>query len=290
MPISVTDLRSNLNDQIANAANAIGRSEQRRKVFRAIYRGKKQIKTVREISQETGLNQIQVLKAGGQLRDFVEKGKASYKKDPSFAQHYRKILALAGNQKKLKNFPTKINPRNKESRVVISFSKKAENARLITIEDIDSFNKIKKQLKQTQEKPKKLLERVLKEGVCSIIGETGKFIDWGGEKNDLFTTKIRIKGRRITTAIAFKGVATKGKLTLDKLGTRADQIPRLFDSTAECYLIVYQGQIDQIVLQQMRIYAIARALTGEKVFYGVIDQDDLDKLIFAYKKHFSNRI
>lgn len=48
--VSVTDTLSNINDQMANAARLIGRSKDRQKVFEAIYRGKKQIKTTNTLA------------------------------------------------------------------------------------------------------------------------------------------------------------------------------------------------------------------------------------------------
>ena len=48
MALSVSDRSSNKNEQIEHAAEVLGRSSQRIKVFKAIYTGKKGIKTVKE--------------------------------------------------------------------------------------------------------------------------------------------------------------------------------------------------------------------------------------------------
>jgi len=61
MLINVTDVRSNLNENIIHAVTIIGRSAQRRRVFEAIYSGKKQVKPVDDIVQMTGLNNVRVL-------------------------------------------------------------------------------------------------------------------------------------------------------------------------------------------------------------------------------------
>jgi hypothetical protein len=55
MIIDVSDKISNLQDHIANAAKILGSSNDRKKVFNAIYRGKKTFKTKREIANATGL-------------------------------------------------------------------------------------------------------------------------------------------------------------------------------------------------------------------------------------------
>ena len=69
MPRSVSDIRSNDSDQIAHAVKVLGRSKQRLKIFKAIYRGKKRTKTVNEIATSTGLNRIRVLQEGKWLAD-----------------------------------------------------------------------------------------------------------------------------------------------------------------------------------------------------------------------------
>lgn len=293
----VTDVRSNPKDQIHFAAEVIRRSDQCKKVFQAIYRGKKKIKSVGEISVITGLKPIQVLKAGGKLHgnEIVQKLTKSYQKDKFIAQHYRKIMLLASNSNKFKKYPTKVQPKiDSNTKIIrISFPKSAIRARNITIDDIDSFQ-LARNRRRNNFRPKIDLvnypEENIKDGIKKIISEGGTFKDWGGEKNDLYTTKIRINGKRKVSVFAFKGKGTKGALTLDKMGKRADQIHRLFDSNAaEAFLVVYKGQVHQIVLEQMHAYAIAKTLSDSKeTYYGIIDGDDLKRLIEAYIKYFKN--
>jgi len=114
-----------------------------------------------------------------------------------------------------------------------------------------------------------------------------KFTDWGGEINDLFTSRVIFNGKRISTAIAFKGKATKGILTLKKLGKNADQVQRLFKSAARLFIIQYQGPIDQSVLVEMKTHAIAKSYNeGDKIYYSVIDGQDTSRLLQAYPKSF----
>lgn len=284
-----TDIRSNVNDQIANASNVIGKSEHRQRVFKAIYTGKKKIKTIDEICISTGLTQVQVLKAGGILADaqIVQKIRKAYCKDDFYSSCYRKVLNYAQNPNKLRKLPTKTNPKGIHQIINVPFSRKAALAIMITIDDIESFGLISaSRNKKGGKSAKQMAEKKIKRGICKIIGESGSFKDWGGEKNDLYTTKIRFRGRRRAAAFAFKGKATKGILTLDKMGKRADQIPRLFDTAADIYLIVYGDQISPVILEQMKAQAISKALAGDKIFYGIVDGDDLTRLISAYPKAF----
>lgn len=100
MPLGVADIRSNPQDQIAHAARVIGRSLDCRAVFTAVYEGKKQVKTVSEIAQRTGLVRIRVLQEAGKLsdNDIIEKTKIAkelaYRKYPFYTQNKEKVLRI----------------------------------------------------------------------------------------------------------------------------------------------------------------------------------------------------
>jgi len=261
-------------------------AKQRQSIFAAIYRGQKQEKTVKEIMATTGLSQIRILNEAKKLGPLVEKIKGGFRKKKDLAPHYRKILALAQDKRKLENVPKKVSPKIKgnASRVTVSFAAPAGKALPITMDDIDSFARAKKQ------KARKLgatSEALIKKAFASIVGEGGVFKDWGGEKSDLYTNKFKVKGSRRSVAVAFKGRGTTGKLVPAKMGKNGDQIDRLFDEPAEVFLIVYCGQIESSIISQMHAFAIAKkAMSGQKVYFGVIDDDDLGKIAAAYPSHF----
>ena len=129
-------------------------------------------------------------------------------------------------------------------------------------------------------------------GVCGRAANRNRIVlatsaDWGGEKNDLFTTRLVIDGKRLSTAMAFKGRGTTGKLTPGKLGKNGDQIQRLFQSSANVFLVQYYGQIDESVLDQMTELAKAKSgSTGQKILFGVIDKADTTRIMNAYPKVF----
>ncbi len=300
-PINVSDIRSNPNEQIVHAVKIIGRSKRRLSIFKGIYRGKKKIKTVKELcfalpSSGRARPEVHVLQMGGELaanqivnqvRD-KKSGKTAYAKIPFYSKNYKKIINLVLNPKKIKKIPTKQNPSlgNIPVRILVQ-PKIKKNYKFITIDDIDSFKLVQK-ISSAPSLAKELLEDEIKQGFQKIIGEGGVFKDWGGEKNDFYSTKVKIKNKRFPTAIAFKGRGTKGKLTPEKMGKRGDQIERLFFGPAQVFLVVYNGQIDQSILAQMEVFALGKAMSGQKIYYGIIDEDDLNKLIQAYKKFFVN--
>jgi hypothetical protein len=216
-------------------------------------------------------------------------GENTYGKDPFYRQHREKILSLAGNPAKLKKFPTKSNPQIIVNTPKIRFPKPFfVRAQQITVDDLDSFRKVKQVHPSTVgENP--LREEKFKNGVRKVLGESGRFQDWGGEKNDLFTTRMKILGRRVATAVAFKGPGKKAKkLTPKMMGKNGDQIQRLFSSAAaDAYLLQYWRQIDEAVVEQMKMLALAKsALERKPIRFGVIDGTDSARLIKAYPNAF----
>jgi hypothetical protein len=293
-PRTVTDARSSANDQIAHAARAIGHSTARRRVFEAVYRGRRGTKSVSEIMEATGLTRKQVLTAAkpltrNQVMHQTKTGKETgYQKDEFYAQQRDKILRLAANPGELGRFPTKTNPSTPPTTVVrVTVQTQTVRTRLVTIDDLDNLRKSGPFLRKAG-LARSLPERELREGFQRIIGEEGEFRDWGGERKDLFTTRIRVSGARVPAAIAFKGPATTGKLTPGKLGKNGDQIQRLFTSEARLFLIQYHGEIAESVVEQMAAFARNKSVaTGQEILYGVLDGTDSDRLVAAHPTSFS---
>jgi hypothetical protein len=129
---------------------------------------------------------------------------------------------------------------------------------------------------------------VFQQGLQKIIGEQGIFTDWGGETDDLFSTRLLFKGQRATVAFGLKGKGTRGILVPAKMGKNGDQIPRLFRAPAEIFLVQYWGQIDESILEQMKNMAITKSLMeqGKTICYGIIDGQDTQRIMSAYPQHF----
>jgi hypothetical protein len=227
MPQAVSDFLSNAPEQIEQAARAVGRSAVTRKVFLAIYTGKERIKAVGTLAKSTKLTRKQVLTAGKRLhnRHIVHQtkkaGDTAYEKIDSFYANKSKILGYAGNNKKLATLQTKRNISVKIRGVVQLPTRLAKNEQ-ITVDDIDSFKRIRS-VTADNHLPKTISEKKFKHGVRKILNEPGKFTDWGGERNDLYTTRVKIKGKRYPAAFAFKGPGKTGKLVPGKMGKNGDQ-------------------------------------------------------------------
>lgn len=295
VPTPVSDSRSNKDEQIAHAAEVLRNSDQRRRVFEAIYHGKTKIKTRSKLEEVTGLNNKQVLTAGKTLADnqLVQQettdGETAYAKDEFYSAHKAKILRLAANPDELARQPRSSQPRGKSAaRIEINVSSGFIPPEEITIDDIDSFAKIKT-VQEPQPKRINISEDGVKHGVQRVLGETGNFKDWGGEQSDLSTSRLKVAGRRVPTAFAFKGPGMTGKLTPGKMGKNGDQIQRLFGLEAQLFVVQYVGEIQDSVRTQMAGLAVARsAATGKKVRYCIIDGQDTARLVAAYPEEFAD--
>lgn len=289
MTLPVSDARSNYPDQIAYIAKALGRAKDRIKVFLFIHKGKKKFKTATEIATGTGMSRKRVLEEGKKLvhKEVVKQdtvnGEIGYFRDALSYANQKKIIALATNPKKLAAFPTKYSPKIKI--IKVSVPKALIRTTIITVDAVDSFSKVKGVRKVAGLGG--MSESRFKQGIQRVVGEKGRFKDWGGETSDLWTTRVRLKGRRVAAAFAFKGPGMKGLLVPGKLGKNGDQIQRLFAEDADIFFVQYVGQIAPTVIQQMAVFAQAKSLsTGRKIYYGVIDGDDSACIVASYPKAF----
>ena len=289
----VSDQISSSNEQIEFAAKVLGRSEQRHKVFDAIYFGKKKFKSVSEIALKTGLTEKQVLTHGKQLaknhiviQDKVN-GSTGYKKDDFFQEHKNKIKTLSKDKKKLEAYPTKRKLSQTKVVTQVQFPSSVIKVERVTVDDIDSFSEVKK-IESNGSLSKRFSEADFKNGVLSIIKEEGEFKDWGGEKNDLYTHRIKFKGKRVGVAFTFKGPGKSGTLVPGKMGKNGDQIQRLFESDADIFFVQYHDQIAQSISEQMYAIAVANSVArNKKIYYGTIDGVDSNRLVQAYSEKFT---
>lgn len=299
MTNKVADVRANPAENIDTAVRALGKSKDRLAVFKAVYRGKQKVKSVTELAAATGLSEKRVLEEGKKLeadgiiiqeakRVDTPKGKrTAYRKDEFFANKKNKILSLVGNPAKLAKMPTKQRPHMKG--LVIEKVTVAKNfaPKQVTIDEITSFDKVRALNNPPATDFKTLPELTIKQGFRKILGQNDSKKDWGGETNDLFSGKLKYRGnKRIAAAFAFKGKGTQGQLTPNKMGKNGDQIARLFGAPAQMFLVVYPREIAESIIDQMRAFAFARAMSGEKIYYCIIGDDDFARLYHAYPSAF----
>jgi hypothetical protein len=292
MTTQVADRSSNKNEQIVHAAEVIGRSKHRYEVFEAIYTGKTKTKSIVALLKVLPqMPRTRILDAGKALADNdlvaqTKDGNVTAYTKIEFMQRYRdKILAASKNKKKREAIPTKRSTARGSAIVTLRIPKARNLATPITIDDIESFDAVKKisdGLDYT-----KVAERKFKDGVAKILREKGSFQDWGGESRDLSSTRVRIGGQRRRAAFAFKGPGKSGRLTPGKMGKNGDQIQRLARCPADVFFVQYWAEVDDSVMEQLEQLMRAKSfLESRKVWYGVIDGQDSARLIKAYPKQF----
>jgi hypothetical protein len=302
MVLRVSDAVSHRRDQIANLAEVLRKRPGRQQVVRAVYFGKTRHKSVpflatqiespgkRKIEKwitETAKPLVNVLFGMERMR---ENGRmvTAYVKYDFVRDNLEEIMRLASDKRKLDSYHTKTHPRismiGKMVKLTVPFR---PVARSITVDDVKEFAKVRAvKIVPAKLNPARLPERTVKAGIVNILGEQMDPKDWGGETNDIFTTRITVAGSRRRAAFALKGPAKTGPLVPKMMGKNGDQIQRLFTSPAQVFFVQYEGEIRESIVQQMSQLALAKAATEKNVFYGIIDLKDTYRLRLAYPKYF----
>lgn len=300
MVLHVSDVASNRRDQIANFAELIKNAPTREKVFRAVYRGKKRIKTVSDLCTISGIysaKRITMIAKPLARQGLFEQGRERlngrvhtvYRKIDFVESNKHTILKLANNKKARERFHTKTNPKSSRgtAKVILRVPFRVRT-RFIQIDDVEQFSKVKKITAVPQKlDPERLSEKRVKAGLVRLLGERKVPKDWPGESNDIFTTRLKAKGRTLRAAFALKGPAKKGPLVPAMMGKNGDQIQRLFASPADVFFVQYEGEIKESVVGLMEELAKAKAILGQEVFFGIIDRDDTYRLRAAYPRKFA---
>jgi hypothetical protein len=158
----------------------------------------------------------------------------------------------------------------------------------VTVDDIDSFTRVRAvspaDVAAVLDRNGLLSvpEAEVKTAICGIIGESAEFRDWGGERSDVFTSRVAYRGRRVHTAMLLKGPAVGPVLYPAGLGKRGDQDMRLFSEPAELLILQFNGRIDSAVHQRLWTLAQNRGMHGERPTVCVIDGTDTARLLRAY--------
>lgn len=157
----------------------------------------------------------------------------------------------------------------------------------ISVDDIDSFNKVK--MVATSEIknlcPLEYSEEQIQLWLEEIIGEPEHKKDWGGEINDLFTTQLLVNIKRKNAAFLLKGPGINTiTLEISRCGKKGDQIQRLFRSPAELFLIQFIGLISENIIEEARNKTLLLRHEGINAQFCIIDGYDTARILKAYGK------
>jgi len=157
----------------------------------------------------------------------------------------------------------------------------------VSIDEIDSFSKVRKISidKIRSLVPFNYSEEQIQNWLEEIIGEPEHKKDWGGESNDLFTSRLLISGLRKNTAFLLKGPGKPiKKLRISDCGKNGDQIQRLFKSPAEIFVIQFIGPISEAVIEEAKSKTLLLRHEGKNAQFCIIDGHDTARILKAYGK------
>ncbi|MCX5126865.1 hypothetical protein [Streptomyces sp. NBC_00347] len=119
-------------------------------------------------------------------------------------------------------------------------------------------------------------EDTVKHAFAGLIGESYVPKDWGGERSDLYTSRVFARGRQMSAAWLFKGPGYPRVMDIRALGKNGDQIDRLFTEPAELLVLQHCHQIKPSVVGMMDAYAHD---TRRPRSYMIIDGSDTGRIL-----------
>jgi hypothetical protein len=154
----------------------------------------------------------------------------------------------------------------------------------VFIDTLEQFSEVRDQLRPDMRdlvRLKDIKEAEIKHSFAAIINEEVVPKDWGGEFSDLFSTEVKLDGRRISSAFAFKGPARFSEMTLAHLGKNGDQIERLFNEPADLLVLQHCHRIHRSVRSTMRAFATR---VHDPRHFCLVDGYDTIRVLRAYRK------
>ncbi|MDB5072671.1 MAG: hypothetical protein JWM87_3782 [Candidatus Eremiobacteraeota bacterium] len=148
---------------------------------------------------------------------------------------------------------------------------------------IDAFVKMRKVRPPAEREVVRIMRRIseaqIKQAFSQLIGEPFVPKDWGGERSDLYTSRLSVDGKPTTAAFLLKGPSVPGPMHVADTGKRGDQIPRLFEEPADLMILQHCNKVETSVVKTMRVFAVDPARPRS---YCIIDGVDTYCILKAY--------
>jgi len=207
-----------------------------------------------------------------------------------FKNHVGSALAKSGWNTRLSNLYFYLVDRKD---YLLDIAKEVENKKSgkqvvnLTIDDIENFPAIhtipSEEVKDYANSA--FLEDDVEECFLEALGEPYKEADSGSETRDLFTDKLVVKGQRLATAIMFKGRGLTGALSLDKCGTKGNQLLKLAkNNAAQCFIVQHVNKIEPDVKETLIDHALINT-RFDKIYVCFIDGVDTARLLKSRGKN-----
>jgi hypothetical protein len=271
-------------------ARELARSPRKLKIWRAVYAGGKRPKTARDLERPTNLTSQTILAlatpmaAKGYFERVDHEGLWAYKKIDSLNAVKYEILRMAESTPALDRAETK---KLHISAVTIRAAREPlGTARYLPIDSIDQFSRARSA--SNAPAMRAIPEKRFKSGLKKIFREIRDFPDWPGERNDFYTDKLKINGKRFPAAFALKGpgVGVK-KVVPGKWGRHGNQIQRLAASPAQVLMLQFEGEIDEYSREQLtKLCQLKAYQEKQNIYFGFIDDADSARIRRAYSHAF----
>jgi hypothetical protein len=128
-------------------------------------------------------------------------------------------------------------------------------------------------------------EGTIKRAFAEIIGESFVPKDWGGETEDLFTSRTLLNAQRVSTSIIFNGPGKikSSQTRLSDLGKRGDQLVRMMSiDTAKLYIMQSVKRVHPDVTKTLEALVEQQRNRGNHCHYCIIDGQDTATILYAY--------
>jgi hypothetical protein len=159
-----------------------------------------------------------------------------------------------------------------------------QRSRRVSAEQIDEFSAVRGQRVGTRSDLSVLRdipEERVKDWFAEILGEPVVPKDWGGERSDLYTSRIHFEGEPVAAAFLLKGPSFFKPMTIAALGKPGDQIKRLYEEPAELMVLQHCHEVRAAVVSMMETYAWDSRRPHR---YAVIDGYETLRILRAYGK------
>lgn len=130
--------------------------------------------------------------------------------------------------------------------------------RRVHVQQVDQFSRVDWSRRVDSKDVKavnNMLEGEVKEALAEIIGTPFVPKDWGGERSDLATNNLLVKGQMTSAAWLLKGRSVKGPMKLLHLGKNGDQVERLATEPVELLVVQHNDAISAPVVHMAEAFA-----------------------------------
>ena len=184
-------------------------------------------------------------------------------------------------------FNGKLNYVKDRQNLLLSFAQNIESRKSnkeiisIKVEDIQNFAGVETVKFEDVEGfcESAFLEDDIESVFLKAFGEPYKELDSGAETRDLFTDRLIVEGRRLDTAIMFKGRGVRTPLRIRDCGKNGDQLLKLAkNKAAQCFIVQHVHKIEPAVKEALNDHVLSNSIYS-KVYVCFIDGVDTARVL-----------